>query len=165
MLIKIVSIAFNAAHGGFDDTELRDFVKDNEIISIKDYLFLKNEVPYLTLVISYHPLRSEADPKFKPQGKRDESWRQQLAESEVGIFNLLRDWRAERCRKDGVPPYIVMTNNQLVEIVKARPQSLADLTNLSGIGKVKAEKYGADILNITRVDVAPVSTPEQQGGS
>ncbi len=70
MLVKIISIAFNSALGGFSDTELRDFIKDVEVISIADHLFVRNEIPYLTLIIKYFPLRQEANPKLSPQGKR-----------------------------------------------------------------------------------------------
>lgn len=75
MLIKIYSLTFNSALGGFDDRELRDFIKDKEVISIRDYIFMRNEVPYLTLIIKYFPLRQEIDPQLQPRGKRDESWR------------------------------------------------------------------------------------------
>ena len=58
----------------------------------------------------------------------------------------MRDWRAERSRRDGVAPYIVCTNLQLVEMIKIRPQSLAKLGAIDGIGKAKLEKYGQYIL-------------------
>ena len=32
MLIKILSMVFDSARGGFNDDELRDFIKDKEIV-------------------------------------------------------------------------------------------------------------------------------------
>ncbi len=78
-----------------------------------------------------------------------------LSESDQGLFNILRDWRSERCKKEGVPPYIIFNNNQLAEIVKQKPQSKVDLLKISGIGNAKTEKYGEEILKITRVDYVP----------
>jgi hypothetical protein len=59
MLVKIISLSFNSAYGDFSDTTLQEFIKDKEIISIQNHFFIRNEVPYLTLVIHYFPLRQE----------------------------------------------------------------------------------------------------------
>lgn len=148
MLVKIFSLVFNSAARGFDDTELRDFLKDKEVISIHDHLFVRNEVPYLTLIVKYFPLRQEIDPKMVPQGKRDESWKEQISEADMGIFNLLRDWRSTQCKQEGVPPYVLFTNKQLAQMIKIKPVSLSDLSNVEGVGKAKVEKYGSSILAI-----------------
>lgn len=148
MLVKIFSITFNSALGGFDDTELREFLKDKDVISIQDHFFMKNEVPYLTLVIKYFPFRQELDANLAPKGKRDEAWRETLSESDMGIFNLLREWRAKRSKEEGVPPYILFTNKQLAELIKENPTSPAHLERVDGIGKNRVEKYGRDVLNI-----------------
>ncbi|MBE9594400.1 MAG: HRDC domain-containing protein [Proteobacteria bacterium] len=29
------------------------------------------------------------------------------------LFNVLREWRAERCKEEGIPPYVIYTNLQL----------------------------------------------------
>lgn len=64
MLIKVFTLIFNSASGGFDDAALRDFLKDKEVISISDHLFNRNEIPYLVLIVKYFPLRQETDPKM-----------------------------------------------------------------------------------------------------
>ncbi len=152
MLIKIISLPFDSTFGGFNDELVREFLKDKELISFKDYFFVRNDIPYLTFVLSYFPHRVEVDPKFSTKEKKQEPWREMLSEADMGLFNLLRDWRSQKSKKDGVPPYILFTNQQLAEIVKKRPQSLAELTQIDGIGNGKSQKYGADILDITRVD-------------
>ncbi len=152
MLLKIFCLNFDSMIGGFNDQEMREFFKDKEIISIRDHLFIRNELPYLTLVIKYFPYRIEADQQTqKTEGKRDESWRGLLQESDLGLFNILRDWRSSRCKKDGVPPYIIFTNQQLALIIKKRPQSLTELGSIEGIGKAKIDKYGLEILGFTQI--------------
>lgn len=153
MLIKIFCLSFDSAYGGFNDIHLRDFMKDKEVISIQDHLFVRNEVPYLALVIKYYPLRQELDPKMAPNEKRKESWRETLTEADMGLFNLIRDWRSQRCKKDGVPPYILLTNQQVAQIVKTRPQNMTDLMKIEGVGKARADKYGEEILKISRVNL------------
>ena len=148
MLIKVISIAFDSVLGAFDDSPLREFLKDKEVISIRDHFFIRNEVPYLTAVIRYFPFRQEADPAMAPQGKRDEAWRELITESDTGLFNLLREWRSKRSRQEGVPPYILFTNKQLAQVIKSNPASLAALEQIDVIGKSRIEKYGKDILEI-----------------
>lgn len=154
MLIRIFSLTFDSALGGFNDEPLREFLKDKEIISTSDHFFTRNEVPYLTLIIKYFPTRPEIDPKMEPKAKREEAWRDSLTEADMGLFNMLRDWRSERCKRDGVPPYILFNNQQLAQLVKLRPQSLADLMKIEGVGSIKAQKYGEDLLKITKLPAA-----------
>jgi superfamily II DNA helicase RecQ len=154
MLVKILTLTFNSAYGGFDDTAVQEFLKDKEAGEIKSYFFIRNEIPYLTLVIQYYPLRQELDPKLKPQGMRSEAWRQELTEMDMGLFNILRNWRSERARKEGLPPYVLFTNRQLTQLVKTRPQSLAALSAIESFGQSRVDKYGREILAITRIDLS-----------
>jgi len=53
MLIKIFSLAFDPLHNGFDDSEIRDFIKDKEVLSIQEFFFVRHQTPYLALVVKY----------------------------------------------------------------------------------------------------------------
>ncbi len=153
-MIKVISLPFNSALGGFDDEEVRDFLKDKELISCRDYLFVKNKTPYLVFVLKYYPeVHNDVGNKITKKARKEESWKKTLSEHEMGLFNLLRDWRSQRCKKDGVPPYIILTNQQLSEIVKKRPQTTSELFKIEGIGKGKVDKYGEEILSVSRVIV------------
>ena len=158
VLVRVLCLIFNSAAGKFDDTELKEFMKDAEILSMRDYFFTRNEIPYLALIFKYFPTRQELDPKLAPQGKREEEWRQTLTEADMGLFNLLRDWRSKRCKKDGLPPYVIFNNQQLAQIVKARPQSAAELMKIDGVGQAKADKYGEEVLVITKIGTGPTET-------
>ncbi len=150
MLVRIMTLPFHSAMGGFDDSELRNFIKDKDVIAIQDHLFIRNEVPYLTLIIKYFLLRAE-DAISKPvqqNTKRVENWKELLSEADLGLFNMLREWRSRQCQKEGVPPYILFTNKQLAEIVKLRPQTVSEIGKVEGVGTTKIEKYGIDVLRI-----------------
>jgi len=85
MLIKVISIAFDSIYGGFNDQEIRDFLKDKEVISITDYHFVKNDVPYLTFVLRYFPHRAELESKPAQKEKREpeEDWKRLLTEADM----------------------------------------------------------------------------------
>ena len=58
----------------------------------------------------------------------------------------LREWRLERARTDGVPPYVVFHDRVLHEIANARPTTMGELGQIAGVGPSKLERYGDDVL-------------------
>ena len=149
MLVRIFTLKFDSVLGAFDDEALRDFIKDKEILSIRDHFFTRDESPYLTLVVTYNPLRPEAEEKTGADRKEDrEKWRTILEEADWPLFNTLRDWRNNLAREEGMPPYVICTNRQLAQIAHRRPESLNKLSAIEGMGKAKLNRYGAAMLQI-----------------
>jgi ATP-dependent DNA helicase UvrD/PcrA len=59
---------------------------------------------------------------------------------------VLREWRLERAKADNVPPYVVFHDSVLHAIAAARPASLGELAQISGVGPAKLERYGDEVL-------------------
>jgi len=66
------------------------------------------------------------------------------------LFSLLRTKRKELADTAGVPPYVIFSDKTLVEMAAYFPQARDSLLNISGVGKVKYERYGAAFLAIIR---------------
>ncbi|HJV09426.1 MAG TPA: ATP-dependent DNA helicase UvrD2, partial [Acidimicrobiales bacterium] len=64
------------------------------------------------------------------------------------VFQSLRDWRTGIARRDKVPPYVVMSDAHLKGIAERRPATLGELAACPGIGPLKLERYGEDILAV-----------------
>lgn len=64
------------------------------------------------------------------------------------LFETLRRWRLRRAEADSVPAFVVFTDATLRAIVERRPGSHQDLLQVPGVGMVKSERYGADLLTI-----------------
>ena len=60
----------------------------------------------------------------------------------------LRAWRTERCGRDGVPAYVVLSNKHVAGIAAAMPSDAAELRACGGIGPAKLERYGDEILAV-----------------
>jgi DNA helicase-2/ATP-dependent DNA helicase PcrA len=60
----------------------------------------------------------------------------------------LREWRLERAKADGVPPYVVFHDSVLHQIAAERPASLGELAQIAGVGPAKLERYGEDVLAV-----------------
>lgn len=153
MLIKIITLRFSAALDGFDDSPLTEYIKDKSVVSLREYFFIRNETPYLAVVVVYEPVLETLTAKQagKPR-QRDESWRALLSDADMPLFDSLRSWRGERCKKEGIPPYVICNNKELAKIAAARPQSLSGLMQIEGFGKGKAEKYGEEMLALLKHD-------------
>lgn len=76
------------------------------------------------------------------------------------LYNKLRLWRSEEARKQKLPAYIIFNNITFFQIAKHRPSSEMDLMKINGIGKVKLEKYGTDLIKIV---TNPKKVPKQTG--
>jgi DNA helicase-2/ATP-dependent DNA helicase PcrA len=72
------------------------------------------------------------------------------------LFERLRAWRAERAREQDVPAYVVFTDATLTALAEVRPGTEAELLAVSGVGRAKLDRYGADVLALV-ADAAAAS--------
>jgi ATP-dependent DNA helicase RecQ len=72
------------------------------------------------------------------------------AEYDTSLFALLRTKRKELADSAGVPPYVIFSDKTLVQMATYFPQTKDGLLNMSGMGKVKYERYGEDFLAIIK---------------
>ncbi len=68
------------------------------------------------------------------------------------LFERLREWRLARAGEEKVPAYVVFTDATLELIAEVKPADEQTLLRISGIGRSKLEKYGADVLALVTVD-------------
>jgi ATP-dependent DNA helicase RecQ len=68
----------------------------------------------------------------------------------AALFELLRRKRREVALAQDVPPYVIFHDTTLREMASQRPLDLASLARISGIGKTKLERYGAQFLQVLR---------------
>jgi DNA helicase-2/ATP-dependent DNA helicase PcrA len=64
------------------------------------------------------------------------------------LLAALRAWRSARARADAVPAYVVAHDALLTAIVEQRPASMAALRRVKGMGPVKLDRYGEELLAI-----------------
>jgi DNA helicase-2/ATP-dependent DNA helicase PcrA len=69
------------------------------------------------------------------------------------LLRALRDWRSQRARAEVVPAYVVAHDAMLAAIAELRPGSLAALRRIKGMGPVKLERYGPEILEVVAATV------------
>lgn len=66
------------------------------------------------------------------------------------LYERLRDYRLSVSKLEGVLPYMVLSSNSLKEISGRYPLDEEQLKDIGGVGPVKINKYGEDIINIVK---------------
>lgn len=68
----------------------------------------------------------------------------------IALYESLKEWRTALAKAAGRPPYAVFTDQTLRDLALARPASYGDLLRVKGIGQVKAQMFGEDVLALVR---------------
>ena len=158
MYARIITLKFSPALEKIDDSELQDFIKDKDVLSLREHFFVKDEMPYLAVMVTYRGLPLESGVSANKPKTPDESWKDLLREEDWPLFNSLREWRRERAKEKGFSAYVICTNRELAEVVRKRPQTLAELEQVHGFGPAKIQKYGNEMLAL----MAGTSVPPPQ---
>lgn len=64
------------------------------------------------------------------------------------LFEKLRSLRMTLAHEQGVPPYIIFNNSTLEDMCRLKPQTMPELLEVSGIGEIKAKRYGERFLAV-----------------
>jgi DNA helicase-2/ATP-dependent DNA helicase PcrA len=70
------------------------------------------------------------------------------------VLAALRSWRASTARLSGVPAFVVFHDTTLAAVAEARPRDQPALLALPGMGPVKAERYGEELLAVVAAAAA-----------
>lgn len=165
---KMVRMGFESlsTYGIMADTSIRhiryvlDSLVDQEFLSVSPGLypvvsptaqaavFLKSRQSFV--------VRMRKEPTPAPAAsKRTET--SSVTQEEKSLFAELVEPRKELAQQAQVPAYIVFSNHTLHDIVRKRPYTFDELLTVSGIGQVKAERYGEEVIRLIEQKEAEIS--------
>lgn len=64
-----------------------------------------------------------------------------------GLYERLRGVRTSISQREHVPPYVVFNNATLTEMAARTPRNMDELLQISGVGEIKAKRYGQEFLS------------------
>jgi ATP-dependent DNA helicase RecQ len=70
------------------------------------------------------------------------------AVSEDPLWYILKAKRTELAREQGVPPYVIFHDSTLLEILNRRPSNIDEMSQISGVGQAKLDRYGDAFLQV-----------------
>ncbi len=165
MKARIFTIPWDDGACRFDDGELRGFFDqdgcDREAIEIKDHFFVHERRPVLAVMVAYRESRDMRRPARDGELRKD--WRAELDAREKALYDEVRTWRARTAKRDGIPPYLILTNRQAAQVAARRPATSADLRTIEGFGEAKSSRWGEEILVLVSAFVNAEKAKEADG--
>ncbi|WP_432586770.1 ATP-dependent DNA helicase UvrD2 [Streptomyces sp. HD1123-B1] len=79
------------------------------------------------------------------------------SELDEALYERLRDWRAEQAGLLAQPAYCVFTDKTLLAIAEAVPGTESELSGISGVGRRKLDRFGADVLALCAGQELPLA--------
>ncbi|MCS7189458.1 MAG: HRDC domain-containing protein, partial [Bacteroidia bacterium] len=103
----------------------------------KGYAFLENPQP----VLLYPPYDRSAPPS-------DEGIIEELILHDEILLEKLKELRKKIAQELRVPPYVIFQETTLIEMATQYPIRLEELERISGVGPVKAQKFGRPFVEL-----------------
>jgi DNA helicase II / ATP-dependent DNA helicase PcrA len=113
---------------------------------------------------SRSPFLDELDPLFDAmaRGEAPADWRAHLPPRPAGgrratsrhdaaadpLFAELRRWRSDRAKAANAPAFTIFNDATLTEVARTKPRDRGALLAVSGIGEIKANRFGDEVLAI-----------------
>ncbi len=135
-MFKIITIPFNNNTETFSDEILTNFTINKRVKRYSIEFFLAEGKPYWTVFLEYDTVLED----------NTESEISELSDAEKMLFDRLKQWRREKANDEGVPVYIIATNREIKDIIKAAPKNVEEISAIRGFGRKKVEKYGKDLV-------------------
>lgn len=68
--------------------------------------------------------------------------------TDQSLLATLKAKRQELAKAQNVPAYVIFHDKTLMEMAQVKPQSLAEMLQISGVGEAKLQRYGQELLDV-----------------
>ncbi|MBR2958738.1 MAG: AAA family ATPase [Bacteroidales bacterium] len=92
--------------------------------------------------------REPREPRARKEPKAPKERRPTLAEQQAPLVQMLTQWRREKAEEQDIPHFHILQQKTLMAIVNMLPRTMDELLAVPGIGRIKADLYGREILDI-----------------
>lgn len=147
--IKLFTLKYDISLGAFDDSGIRRFLANKQLISVKEYYFEFDGYPHIAILLEYSSEASEGPANretSKNQKRSNWDMSDELDKSDKLLYESLKEWRKERATADGIAVYMIASNKMLFQVVQLKPKTLQNLRELDGFGEAKVKNFGGDII-------------------
>jgi len=102
--------------------------------------------------------------KFEPYTEKEEPKEERKPKKELfkdELFEHLRVLRKKIADERGVPPYVIFSDNTLLEMADTKPTNRVAMLAVTGVGMVKFENFGHSFIN----EIIQFVTSQQEQGN
>jgi ATP-dependent DNA helicase RecQ len=93
-------------------------------------------------------LRRDLKPQTTSKGSSGSPASQLVRGEEREQWEALRTLRRKLAEEHAVPPYVIFPDSTLLEMLRSKPGSMAEMGRVSGVGARKLERYGEAFLEV-----------------
>lgn len=143
----------NEAHPEIDNKEIRKTVED-ALLKLQQEVGVKMAV--LEAVNNGFEVKQYLQAKAKamielPKVRAKKTTEKISVSNDIlhpALYNMLRGWRNEEAKRQGLPAYTILHQKALIGIANALPSTSKEMLAVPGIGKKVLERYGALLLEM-----------------
>ena len=152
--LKLDRLPTYGAMAELDQKRIREYI--DQLIDQKYLVLTNSEYPVLRMTERVKPVLFQSQPVSYTRRRQtvaetavapSKTAKQPLAAENQALFEVLRTKRAEIAAEAGVPAYIVFSNAALADMAAKQPSDMEEFLQVSGVGEVKAERYGEIFLH------------------
>ncbi|MGM9568380.1 MAG: DNA helicase RecQ [Clostridia bacterium] len=155
--IRSLNLSLLSSYGMMSDRKVSEIKKFIDDLMDQEYLFITDdEYPVIGLTEKGRDVlegearvairRREDDTEDGPT--KNETRPKQVLTPLDELYEVLRQKRNEMAEAEGIPAYVIFSNATLRDMSRKQPRTSAELLNVSGVGKVKQQRYGAVFLKV-----------------
>lgn len=136
----------------FSRKEVREIIAYLKTLGLVSYD--KNEIIRLTGAARPVLLQTQTVEVTLDEGEMEERFPKSGAvESDSKLLSALKALRLQLAREAKVPAFVIFSDATLTDMAKKSPKTMAEFLSVSGVGKVKAERYGEAFLDLLQKTV------------
>lgn len=131
------------------DKQVKESMTEKEMLAVANFFLERNQANRLDYAEKYEKLlkkietTQEKEPVVETVPSVNDETKEKLSAD-------LKAFRLERSRQEKIKPYFIFNDAQMEDLIEKNPRSKEELCQVAGFGKVKADKYGEEILKILR---------------
>ncbi|MCP5520958.1 MAG: HRDC domain-containing protein [Verrucomicrobiales bacterium] len=135
--------------GVADLADLNAYLAGHRVLEVRQHLVSTQSGATLVFVVQSVSAGAAARPEFGGGDRgRKIDYRAELSPEDFAVYSRLREERKKLAEAEGVPAYMVFTNEQLASLARSRPETLSAMGGIEGIGKARIEKHGERLLSL-----------------
>lgn len=136
------------------EAEMNRFLRGHRVLTVRKEFVVAAEDSFWTFCVEYLDVAVAVSGIGESKGPKVD-YKNVLKPEEFDVFLRLREWRKRVAEKEGVPVYVVFSNEQLAAMVRGRMTTKAALKGVEGVGDARVEKYGDAVLELLVFNPVP----------
>ncbi len=147
MKVKVFNIRLEKEFQEQDEQTLNAFLAQ-VIMKKSSTSLVQTDPPFWSVIIHYLEPNGEIPENQSVPRPKVKILEEDLSTKERELVGFIKKWRSDKSSLEGIPPYMILSNQAIYSLVKSRPESLAEMEHVHGFGERKVEVYGDDLLSI-----------------